>query len=83
VTQIATSLRPKGFERENFLGRTAHPLDPARVSALLDFVRAGASGLDVPGVGIALYSGGRIVYEGGVGVRKRASPAGSMRIPAS
>jgi CubicO group peptidase (beta-lactamase class C family) len=74
VTQIATSLRPKGFERENFLGRTAHPLDPARVSALLDFVRAGASGLDVPGVGIALYSGGRIVYEGGVGVREAGKP---------
>lgn len=74
VQQIVGSLRPDGFARESFAGKTAHPLDAARVAQLLDFVRESAGALDVPGVGIALYSGGRIVYEGGVGVRERGKP---------
>jgi CubicO group peptidase (beta-lactamase class C family) len=72
---IVQSLRPAGYARETFAGRTAHPLDPARVQALLDFVRASAADLHVPGVGIALIDHGKIVYEGGVGVREAGKPA--------
>src|SRR5208282_2332601 len=67
---ILQSLRPAGHARESFAGRTAHRLDPARVSALLDFVRESAATLDVPGVGVALIDHGEIVYEGGIGVRE-------------
>ena len=69
------SLRPAGYSKENFSGKQAHPLDPARVQALLDFVKQSASELHVPGVGIALIDHGKIVYEGGVGVREDGKPA--------
>jgi CubicO group peptidase (beta-lactamase class C family) len=71
---IVQSLRPAGYARETFAGRTAHPLDPARVQALVDFVRLSASDLHVPGVGIALIDHGKVVYEGGVGVRQAGRP---------
>lgn len=76
VDLVLASLRPAGFVRETFVGRAAHPLDPARVATLLDFVRSSAAELDVPGVGVALIDHGRIVYEGGVGVREigKAAP---------
>jgi CubicO group peptidase (beta-lactamase class C family) len=72
---IAASLRPGGYERESFAGRTAHSLDAARVTALVDFVRQSAAALDVPGVGLALIDHGKIAYEGGVGVREMGKPA--------
>jgi CubicO group peptidase (beta-lactamase class C family) len=75
VDLVLTSLRPAGFVRESFADRTAHPLNPARVTALLDFVRRSAAELDVPGVGMALIDHGRIVYEGGVGVRQMGKAA--------
>jgi len=75
VDLVVASLRPAGFVRETFAGRTAHPLDPARVTTLLDFVRRSAAELDVPGVGVALIDHGRIVYEGGVGVREMGTAA--------
>lgn len=72
--QISQSWRPAGYARESFAGRTAHPLDAARVAQLVDFVRKGAAALDVPGVGLALYDDGKVVYEGGVGVRELGKP---------
>ncbi len=71
---ILQSLRPAGHARESFAGRTAHRLDPKRVTLLLDFVRESAAALDVPGVGIALIDHGEIVFEGGVGVREMGRP---------
>jgi CubicO group peptidase (beta-lactamase class C family) len=76
VGQILQSLRPAGYARETFAGRTAHPLDQARIKALLDFVSASAEALHVPGVGVALYDQGHVVYEGGVGVREAGRPEG-------
>lgn len=75
IGQIFSSLRPAGYARETFAGRTARPLDPAGVALLTDFVRRNAAQLRVPGVGLALYAGGRIVYEGGVGVKELGKPA--------
>ena len=71
---VMQSLRPVGYSKENFAGKEAHPFDPARVQALLDFVKQAASELKVPGVGIALIDHGKIVYEGGVGVRDMGKP---------
>jgi CubicO group peptidase (beta-lactamase class C family) len=75
VGLVLASLRPGGYLRESFAERTAHPLDAGRVGALVEFVRQSAAELDVPGVGLALIDHGKIVYEGGVGVREMGKPA--------
>jgi CubicO group peptidase (beta-lactamase class C family) len=74
VSLIVQSLRPAGYSKENFSGKEAHPFDPAREQALLDFVKQAADLLKVPGVGIALIDHGKIVYEGGIGVRETGKP---------
>ncbi len=68
------SLRPSGYKRESFAGLTPHPLDAARIAALRDFVAEGMKKLRVPGVGLALIDHGKIVYEGGEGVRELGKP---------
>ena len=73
--QAFGSLRPKGFTKESFAGKTARPLDAARVKQLVDFTREAMATLKVPGVGLALIDDGKIVYEGGLGVRDVASGA--------
>lgn len=74
VGQIVPSLRPAGYTRESFAGKTANPLDPARVQVLIDFVKRNAEAMHIPGVGLALYAGGKVVYEGGVGVKELGKP---------
>jgi CubicO group peptidase (beta-lactamase class C family) len=70
MSQLAAAWRPASFARENFAGKAANDLDPARVRELVEFVRQGAAALEVPGVGLALYDNGKVIYEGGVGVRE-------------
>ncbi len=71
---ITQSLRPAGYTRESFAGKTAKPLDAARIALLKEFVTTAMPQLGVPGVAIALIEDGKIVYEGGMGVRKLGSP---------
>lgn len=73
--QLNGSLRPAGFAKESFAGKTAHRLDAARVRQLVDFTREAMATLKVPGVGMALIDDGRIVWEGGLGVRDTATNA--------
>ena len=68
------SLRPKGYERERFAGKTAHRLDAARIAELESFVRDTMAKLGIPGVGLALLDGGHVVYAGGFGVRALGHP---------
>ena len=68
------SVRPAGYHRESFAGMTAHPLDAARIAALRDFVKTSTDQLGVPGVGLALVDHGKVVYEGGLGVRELGKP---------
>ena len=72
---IERSLRPAGYAPETFAGKTAHRLTPERIQALRDFIAQSAKELDVPGVGIALIDQGKVVYEGGYGVRELGKPA--------
>lgn len=67
---IERSLRPAGYARESFAGKTAHRLTPERIEALREFVAQSARELDVPGVGIALIDQGKVVWQGGYGVRE-------------
>src|SRR5437588_5550817 len=71
---IVQSLRPKGYEREMFTGRKAAPLNPERVAEIKSFIEASMKKLDVPGASLALLDGGRVVFEGGLGVRELGSP---------
>ena len=70
---IERSLRPAGYVRESFAGKTAHRLTPERIQALRDFVAESARELQVPGVGIALIDQGKVVWQGGYGVRELGS----------
>jgi CubicO group peptidase (beta-lactamase class C family) len=71
---IFTTVRPKGYQKESFSGRRAHPLDSARIAQLTDFVQNGMKLLDVPGVGLALLDHGKVVFVGGFGVRELGKP---------
>ncbi|WP_224248127.1 serine hydrolase domain-containing protein [Hyalangium gracile] len=72
--QVLTSLRPAGYQRESFAGKTPHPLDAERVAKMREFVAKAARELDVPGVAISLIDGGKVVFEGGHGVRELGKP---------
>jgi CubicO group peptidase (beta-lactamase class C family) len=84
---VLQSLRPKGYQREMFTGRKAHPLDAERQAQMRALVEQGIEQLGVPGAGYALIDGGKIVYEGGAGVRELGKPdkvdAGTLFIAAS
>lgn len=74
VGLILQSLRPAGYTREVFTGREAHPLDAARIAELRSFVETAMAEAGVPGVGLALYDHGQVVYEGGIGVKEVGKP---------
>ncbi|HET6439365.1 MAG TPA: serine hydrolase [Anaeromyxobacter sp.] len=70
VLLVFDRLLPRGYERESFAGRPAHPLDKERVGELLRFVELGRRELGIPGVGIGLIERGKVVVAGGSGVRE-------------
>ena len=74
IGRFFTSLRPQGYERESFAGRTAKPLTPERIEQLKAFVLDGMKQLDVPGVGLSFIDGGKVVWAGGLGVRELGKP---------
>jgi CubicO group peptidase (beta-lactamase class C family) len=74
IDLIFSTVRPKGYQKETFAGRQAHPLDAARISQLTDFVQNGMKLLDVPGVGLALLDHDKVVFAGGFGVRELGKP---------
>jgi CubicO group peptidase (beta-lactamase class C family) len=71
---ILDRLLPKGYTRESFAGKAAHPLDAARIEQLKEFVDDSRKQLDVPGVAIGLIDHGRVVFAGGFGVRELGKP---------
>ncbi len=70
INLILQSLRPKAYQRETFAGRKALALTPERIEVLRSFVEASMKKLGVPGASIALIDNGKVVYEGGLGVRE-------------
>jgi len=73
VSVVQQGLRPAGFKAESFKGKTAHALTAERVQLLRDFVAESARKLEVPGVGLALIDKGKVVWQGGVGLRSLGS----------
>lgn len=74
IDLVYLSVRPAGFTRETFAGRKANRLDAVRIAQIEDFLRASMDALKIPGVGLALIQDGRVVYEGGLGVKRIGSP---------
>jgi CubicO group peptidase (beta-lactamase class C family) len=71
---ITASLRPKGYQRETFAGRKALPLNAERIAQVKDFVQQSMQKLGVPGASLALLDGGKVVFEGGLGVKELGKP---------
>jgi CubicO group peptidase (beta-lactamase class C family) len=74
ISLVLASLRPKGYRRESFAGRTPQPLDAAHIEQLKQFVQTSMQELGIPGVSMALIDKGKVVYEGGFGVRELGKP---------
>ena len=74
MSVVSSGLRPAGFQKETFAGKTAHELTPDRVKVILDFVEKSRQALEVPGVGFALIDNGKVLWQGGFGVRALGSP---------
>jgi CubicO group peptidase (beta-lactamase class C family) len=74
INVVLQSLRPRGYQRESFAGRKALPLTPERIETLKTFVETSMKKLGVPGASLALIDSGKVVYEGGLGVRELGKP---------
>ena len=74
INLVLQSLRPKDYQRESFAGRKALPLTPERIETLKNFVATSMKKLGVPGASLALIDHGKVVYEGGLGVRELGKP---------
>lgn len=75
VNAMVATVRAKGYQSEDFSGRSANPLTPERIQALKDFLSQSMQQLQVPGVGLALIQDNKVIWEGGLGVRRLGDPA--------
>ena len=74
LEQIFGKLLPAGYRRESFAGRPAHKIDAQRLGALTGFIETGRAELEIPGVGFGLVQDGKVVFQGGFGVRELGRP---------
>jgi CubicO group peptidase (beta-lactamase class C family) len=74
TSRILGSLVPAGYVRESFAGKTAHDLDAGRIKDITDTVDRLRGLAGVPGAAIALVQHGKVVFEGGLGVREVGKP---------
>ena len=74
VALIYGKFLPKGYTRESFAGKKAHPLDAARIAELGRFVETSMKLTGVPGVSVGIYQDGNIVFADGFGVRALSKP---------
>jgi CubicO group peptidase (beta-lactamase class C family) len=74
ITIVLESLRPDGYLRESFAGRTAHALDDARIAAMTAFVQQSIDALGIPGAAMALVDRSGVRFAGGFGVRELGKP---------
>lgn len=71
---IAQSFRPAGYRKESFAGRTPRTIGPQQLGALRIFLAESMRKLRIPGIGYGIIQNGRVVYEGGIGVRRMGQP---------
>jgi CubicO group peptidase (beta-lactamase class C family) len=75
IALVFDTLHPKGYAKESFAGKKAHALDAARVRAVTEMLDQAKDALGVPGVALSLVQDGKVVFEGGLGVRELGKPA--------
>jgi hypothetical protein len=75
INLIFGKFLPKGYERESFANRKAHALDTDRIAELNRFVKKAMELTGVPGVSVALYQDGHVVFADGFGVREMGNPS--------
>lgn len=71
---LFNTLYPDGYRRESFAGRTAHRLDASRIAKLTQFIEDARRDFAIPGVALGLIQDGKMVFEGGFGVRELGRP---------
>lgn len=71
---VRDSVRPAGYARESFAGRTAPSMTPERIAALRAFVEQSIRALDIPGAAFAITDRKTTLHAGGVGVRELGRP---------
>src|SRR5215471_13277911 len=69
---VVDHLFPKGYTRETFAGKTANPLDAARIGELSKFVETGMKELGIPGVAVGIVQDDKVIFADGFGVRDLA-----------
>ncbi len=74
VGLVNDSLRPAGYVRESYRGRTPRPLDASRVAELETFIERIREAADVPGVSVVAFDARGTLIERGFGVRERGRP---------
>ena len=74
IRMIVGSVIPASYQRESFATRKALPLTPERVATMKQFVDESMKKLGIPGAAMALVDSGKIVFEGGLGVRQAGKP---------
>jgi CubicO group peptidase (beta-lactamase class C family) len=75
VLLIEQSLRPKGYTKESFAGKKAHELDGDRVKQITGMMDRARDIAGVPGIALSLVQGGKVVFQGGLGVKELGKPA--------
>lgn len=73
VRAMSQSFEIAGYQPEDLSQRTAQKLSPEKISALLTFVEESAKALNIPGVGVAVIEDGKVLFEGGVGIKSIAT----------
>ena len=64
IALIFDRLLPKGYSRESFAGKKAHPLNEARLTELKRFVEEGRKQLRIPGVALGIIQHGNDMFSG-------------------
>ena len=73
VGALRESFAVNGYVAEDLSKRTANAMTPERIALLKKFVADSAKSLSIPGVGFAVIQNGKVVFEGGVGVKSVGS----------
>ena len=74
IALLQDSLRPAGYVRETYQGRTPRPLDAERVAYLRAFIDRMREAADVPGMSVVLFDQRATLIDEGFGVRERGRP---------
>jgi CubicO group peptidase (beta-lactamase class C family) len=72
---ITQSLKPKGYAKESFAGKTAHPLDADRIKQITSMIDRARDVAGIPGLAVSLVQSGKVVFQGGFGVKEIGKPA--------